>query len=659
MGEQQLRQPEGEDSPMRLENEQLVFEMAEQRPWTVSVTVKKTGKAWRSHMSPLAVRCWEFYLYRSARKRLDEFEKVNWRMKVHGSVASVAFEIVDWGLFLNLDFHLRGDEIDVRVPMTQIHEQAPHEYRLMDLELLPGFGSAPAGTGGHIVLACKAGTLVKLDRTQPGEIDWPVYGGYPYDYTVPAFGLTAEGEAIAANILEGDCDAWICVRLAQGQEKLNWSHARLHYRYYPNVDFDRIDRVVRYSFLGGEEATWQGMARRVRDQIISDRADVRLVRERFGDQPALEHATRSLRLVTGGVGKPRIRGGMPGGWGSLTHPARSRRVSTTFKQAVGMLRSIREVGDMPLSLKYTGIWFDGHDGAYPHKLPLARELGGNRGFRQLMDYANAHDVDVIPMDNFTDLYDTSALFDRNDCTRMVNGDVRRGGVWYGGHAYIACPLVAGRKHMPAHFEEMEALGKRNGAWYCDTYPGPWLHECHHPDHPLNRRQFSEQIGRNMACIRERFGVVEGEGICAHVIAWQDIGWGGVAEIEKDADRPWFADRLVPFCRIVFHGIVLWNAQHARAGGNATEGAKLALRRSVARDMALGGVPRIGVEPATIAHWRAHLAQLHEQWIAPAARNQSLLIKALEENERAVHTEFEDGTVAEADMVAGEFHLESG
>jgi len=635
---------------MKAENEHLIFEMGEERPWPISVTVKNSGKVWRSHLAPLTVRCWEFYLYRAVKKSLAEFEKVNLRTKVHGSVATAAFEIADWELFLNVDFHLHGDEIDVRVPVTQIHEQAPHEYRLMDLELLPGFASAPSGRGGYIVLSNLTGTLCRLERTQPAELDSPVYGTFNWNTDVPCFGMVAgDGEAVLGNILEGDCDAWVCTRFAQGPEKSNWSHARLHYRYYPNVDYDRVDRLVRYSFLSGPEADWQGMARRVNEQLLSEKDGVRSIAERIKTQPHLERNIRSLQLGTGGAGKPQIREGAPGGWVSPQCPARAKTIGGTFDGAVAALKEVRSGGSMPISVMFGGCWFDGHDGMYPTKLPMDRMLGGNRGFRRLMDYANGHGIDIMPLDNFTDLYETSDLFSPEDVVHMVDGELRRGGCWYGGHCYICCPVVAREKFMPAHFDALAALGKTEGAHYLDTYAGPWLHECYHPAHPLNRRAFSEQIGANMAYVRERLGMVECETFGIHAVAHIDCAYVGLPSHARLEGKPWYADEPVPFARMVHHGIVLCKLEGTSCSGPFTEEAVANGRRKVLRALALGGLPQFSLGGSSVGAWRPFLLETYENWLAPAARVQTVAMHRLEEVEDLVRSQYADGTVVEADL----------
>ena len=634
---------------MKMTNDHLIFEMAEEPPWTVSVTVRRTGKVWRCEQAPLTTRYWEFYLYRDQTRSLSDFEHVNFRGAVHDDIATAAFEIADLSLFLNLDFRLRGDELDVRIPVSQINEACPHEYRLMDVELLPGFGALQNGADGYLLLSNFMGTICKLRHTAPAVLDSPVYGTFNWNTDIPCFGAVESQDGFFVNILSGDCDATIRSFFSHGVGALNWSHARFHYRYVVSDDHDRVDRLARYSFLSGSDATWQAMARRYRQQLLEERDGVAPVSERRKTQPAIDHCIDSLHLSVSGGGKPRIPG-RTGNWAD-PRPARAFRVSTTFDDLIAILKSLQQDEKLPISVMYCGIWREGHDGIYQTKTPLERYLGGNRGFARLMEYANANNCDIEPHDNFTDLYDTSGDFCSDDVVRMVNGDVRRGGIWYGGHAYICCPVVARDKFVEKHYNFMASLGKTQGCYLLDTYAGPWLHVCYHPAHPLNRRQFAEQIGANMEYTRERFGMVECETLATHSIAHMDMSGVCLAPAFEPERRPWYADKFVPFSRIVHHGLVLGKMSVSGLTQPYSEDAARQVETRVLKLLALGILPELAIEPRTFESWRPFLLDTYANRLKPLAKLQYALLEDCDESEDAIVAKYSDGSVVELDLRA--------
>jgi len=634
-------------------NEHLILELAEERPWNLSVTVKKTGKVWRTECPLFSIRYWEFYLYRDRTKSLADFGKVNVRTAVHDNIGSIAFEIVDLSLFINVDFRLHGDEIDVRVPITQVNEACPHEYRLMDVELLPGFGAVANGSDGYLLLSNFMGTICRPRHAGPTELDSPVYGTFNWNTDIPCFGVVEGEEAVFADIRSGDCDATIRTLFCQGDQKLNSSHAKFHYRYCISDDYDRLDRLIRYSFLSGEGATWQGMARRRRQQFLEERDGVLSISERREEQPALDFAINSLHLSVSGGGKPRIAG-TEGAW-TDPRPARAFRTATTFEGLISLLKAFQQDEKIPISVMYWGIWQDGHDGIYPTKTPLERYLGGNRGFAKLMAYANANNCDIEPHDNFTDLYDTSGDYDLEDVVRMVNDELRRGGIWYGGHAFICCPVVARQKFMGRHFDFMTSLGKARGCYLLDTYAGPWLHVCYHPDHPLSRRQFAEQIGANMAFARETFGMVECETLATHSIAQIDMAGVCLAPEFAPGNRPWYVDELVPFSRIVHHGIVLGKANAGSLTAPPTEEAKAELKARVLKLLAAGVLPEFSVEQQASDGWKPWLLDTYTSHVKPLANLQYAFLNGWREEGDAIRAEYSDGTVVEADLTERHLH----
>lgn len=632
---------------MRMANEHLILELAEEQPWNLTVTVQKTGKVWRSELPLLTIRYWEFYLYRDRTKSLADFEKVNVRTAVHDNIGSIAFEIADLSLFINVDFRLHRDEVDIRIPVTQINEACPHEYRLMDTELLPGFGAIANGSEGYLLLPNFMGTVSKPRHGGPTELDSPVYGTFNWNTDIPCFGVVEGEEALFANILSGDCDATIRTLFCQGDRKRNSSHAKFHYRYCVSDDYDRLDRQIRYSFLRGRDATWQGMARRCRQQFLEERDGVFAISERRKGQPALDFAINSLHLSVSGGGKPRIAGA-GGGWRD-PRPARAFRTGTTFEGLTSLLRTLQQDKKIPISVMYWGLWQDGHDGIYPTKTPLERYLGGNRGFARLMEYANANNCDIEPHDNFTDLYDTSGDYDPEDVVRMVNGELRRGGIWYGGHAYICCPIVARQKFMERHFEFMTSLGKTRGCYLLDTYAGPWLHVCYHPDHPLNRRQFAEQIGANMEFTRQTFGMVECETLATHSLAHMDMACVCLAPEFTPENRPWYVDELVPFSRLVHHGIVLGKANAGSLTVPPTAEARAGLENRVLKLLAAGMLPEFSVEQQVGDEWKSWLLDTYTGHIKPLADLQYAFLDDWHEEEDSIRAEYSDGTVVEADL----------
>ena len=214
---------------------------------------------------------------------------------------------------LALRYELGPDYLNVALDEAGLVESELN--RFVAVELLPYLGSTPylAETAAYFVLPDGPGALTYVGGAQPGtrsKFSAAAYGSHTYFFGQPpeqhtplaAFGIVHPAASAAAG--EGEAERWrgawlwrqwgpaIC-RSKPTSATMSWRSAAPTYvfiyrrlaqfpmrqgvfKQYYESDSARGDRAIRYFFLAGEEASWVGLAQRLRQHLIEDRGVRRL-----------------------------------------------------------------------------------------------------------------------------------------------------------------------------------------------------------------------------------------------------------------------------------------------------------------------------------------------------------------------------------------------
>lgn len=317
-----------------------------------------------------------------------------------------------------LEYLLDGDSLVVRVPVDQL--QYAETTPLLQVSVLEYFGAGGPDDEGYLFVPDGSGSLIHMNRPKSGAVQYsqPVYGedlalkenrGYTVKEQIrlPVFGLKKNEEAMLAIIESGDEVARIGATTNGILGSYNNVFADFKVISQENVrvesgnKFREIpvyqeqgtvsDFVIRYKFLSGDQADYSGMAKAYQ-QYLAERG-VLAEKETSADTPFY------LELV-GSISTQKQFLGIP---------YEAMRPLTTFKQAQRILDELLAESVSNIHVRYSG-WSDGGiEHALPSKLKPEKSLGGNKGLRQLEQFAEHNGMTIYPDVSFLKMYSPDSL----------------------------------------------------------------------------------------------------------------------------------------------------------------------------------------------------------------------------------------------------------
>lgn len=493
--------------------------------------------------------------------------------RVDGGVrVKVDFEKV--GIGFDLEVTLRDGGLEIAVPWESVRERATGRgikegnlkdaARLLAITPVPFFGAAPNGTDGYIVLPDGSGSISYFRERPHAELIFaePVYGADPtflIDHRLgrfepvhlPLIGVVRDGHAVAAFMTEGDTDAWVEAAASGQAVAYNRVMAEFLYRKTFQVAFSRSRRAIvpeenlipgdrrqRFVFLTGEQANYVGVGHAYRDYLVAARAI----------KPAAKAPAPVMVRLFGGVNR---KGAL---WDQYVP-------MTRFDQAQQILSALKGGGIESMAVVLEAWQQEGYAGEIPDRFPPARQLGGEKGLRSLIDWARAQKLDVYLEDDYLNAFDTraSGFSPRTEAVRNAQGLIRpvnrydlalgraQGAAWY-----LVNPLVALQRQIPpalAQFKEWGVSGVEM------TGAGDTLVSAYRTS-PLTRAGHAAVWQKALRGGREALGASGVRGANAYAIGAADYIWG----VPLDHSHHWLEDEPVPLYQVVLHGLVPYYAQ---------------------------------------------------------------------------------------------------
>ena len=315
--------------------------------------------------------------------------------------AVVWYEMAELEVSFALRYELGPDYLNIALDEANLVES--EQNRFVAIELLPYMGATPylAETAAYFVLPDGPGALTHIGGPQPGtrnKFSVAAYGSHRYFFGQPpeqrtplaAFGVVhpapnasdsagkAGGGAVLGVATVGAGDTSIEANVSHNPLAFSRANIRFIYRrlaqfpmrqgvfkqYYQSASVEG-DRAVRFFFLAGEEASWMGMARRLRQHLIEDRGLQRLSQPSGGETGGEGRAALRLRLVMGAE-KPGLF------WRRFV-------TATSFAEAAEIVRAFHAAGMTALDIVLMGWEHDGYEGSLPRRLPARSKAGRNAG----------------------------------------------------------------------------------------------------------------------------------------------------------------------------------------------------------------------------------------------------------------------------------------
>ncbi|HOO30843.1 MAG TPA: DUF5696 domain-containing protein [Bacillota bacterium] len=486
---------------------------------------------------------------------------------------------------LVIEYVLDGENLIVQVPCSELEypidivndEGEKETYPVESISILEFFGAAGQGQDGYMFVPDGSGALVRLNngKTRFSAVDLTLYGmdqaimpldesSAPPQACIPVFGIVANGRAMMAIIESGDAMARIkadvsgranCYNsvsssftvIPKGTVSLSGSgrniSAELKNR---EVNIYQVrpyqsDICIRYSFLGGSDASYVGMAKCYRDYLRDECGLEKL-------EPK-DDTTFILELV----GAARIRKPILGIPTDVVVPL------TTCSQAAEVIEALESAGVSEIKMKYTGWFLGGVEHSYPSRVCIDKAVGGASGFAELRDFLGSKGIGLYPDAAFLTVY-RSRLFDGfrvgRDGARYLTRRTAR--IWDYNPATAQRKPGTGRYLLsPARLGSVVSKFNRDygklgvgGVSLRDLGRQLYADYREKPDTLVDRGQAKDLITAQVARFAEEYEVML-DGANAYALPYAACA----VNLPLDAGGGNIVDESVPFLQIALHGYV--------------------------------------------------------------------------------------------------------
>ncbi|WP_336790444.1 DUF5696 domain-containing protein [Paenibacillus sp. MMO-177] len=307
-----------------------------------------------------------------------------------------------------IKYALDGNSLVASVPVADI--QYPEEYPVNSVSFLNFFGAGGTGDKGSMLVPDGSGALINFNS---GKTRYPSYQQVVYgqDNTtartedaareeavrLPVFGIIRGDSAFLGIIEEGESVATINADISGRLNSYNYVYPSFNVINKGQVTLDangqqrslpkfqenpmKSDFVVRYAFLSGEDANYQGMASYYKEYLTQNKA-----LPAQGTVSVKEDIPFYLQLDGSISDKKHFMG----------IPYRALESLTTFSEAKDIINQMNQLDVHQIKLKYAG-WFNGGvDHKVPKSIDVDDEIGGSKGLKDFASFAAGNGVTLFP-----------------------------------------------------------------------------------------------------------------------------------------------------------------------------------------------------------------------------------------------------------------------
>ncbi|HEY3323961.1 MAG TPA: DUF5696 domain-containing protein [Planctomycetota bacterium] len=487
---------------------------------------------------------------RAEKLRIDEVERLE--DGVHITVADAAR-----GVRVGLWLRMSNGELIARLPITEVYEDLPDVYRLFAVDLLPTLLSC--GPDGQLILPVGSGTLCSPRNKARASDRFLIYGEQDRWELLPLFPACAtsspDGGLISlatAGACETEC------RVATDGAGHGCVSLSFHLRKHWPDPVETETREIRFIPIPAKMDAVLCTAKRLRKHVMEDLGKPTLL-ARAKECPEVAYLLETLILKL--FHAVERQGYMMAGC-DKTSPLSFLR-TMTFAECAANLKRIYAAGIKKVYTQAVGWNARGHDGWYPARFPIDERLGGEAGFRALIESGNALGYMMSAHDNFMMACRRSPAFDPECVVHDVYGEPLIHGWWAGGVECANWPLAFSDDRLGGHLRRMKALGLR-GTYYSDYMAQP-LEVNYHPRHRGSRTQCMLGMRRVQDAAREVFGSAGAENSFLHIVLPSDhcvsVGSDWHTQMAPDS---WpikaLLERRVPLWHLALHGLVVHEGQ---------------------------------------------------------------------------------------------------
>ncbi|WP_366296034.1 DUF5696 domain-containing protein [Paenibacillus sp. AN1007] len=471
---------------------------------------------------------------------------------------------------LTMEYELDGDQLRVRVPASGIH--FPEEYPINTISVLEYFGAGGSKEEGAMLVPDGSGALIHFNN---GKLQYPSYQQdiYGPDLTMkvreagsneskarlPVFGVIRPEGAFLGIIEEGDA---VAVVNADISGKLN-SYNNVYPSFYvvnksditlQSSDMVRTlpkfqnkptssDFVVRYAFVGAEQASYSGLASVYREYL-----------QQTGGLPELKAGNEQ----TGIPFYLKLFGGMATRQHMLGIPYNSTEALTTFEEGKAILSKLSEKNVSNIQLRYAGWFNDGLHHRLPDSIKVDGVIGGKKGMKEFSAYTSEAGIGFYPDVAVLNVQSKKGFRPSSEASRTLTQEPAI--------LYPMDPALERRaKDLTASYvlspneitdvttgmlKDMKAL-QVEGISLKDM--AEQLNSDMNPKKLLDRTQALDTIRQALDQIKQQTGSIVAEGGNAYALPYVT----GLTDAPMSSSRFKLEDEEIPFFQLVVHGSVAY------------------------------------------------------------------------------------------------------
>ncbi|MBO5254840.1 MAG: hypothetical protein J6B07_03340 [Opitutales bacterium] len=352
------------------------------------------------------------------------------------------------------------------------------------------------------------------------------------------------------------------------------------YRMYPRWHIADIgvapyeDITITYYTLP-QNADYNEMAKAYRKHRFTKNKRIKPLKERFKTQPHLEKMAKSVPVRIGFASKKFDRkkdsvdfypyGTKP--FVDEKYGVKALREEYPvegwkFLHAIPVLKEVKLLGMDDICVCISGYQTGGGDGRCPTSFPICKEAGGEDALKRLIKAGQELGFIMDGHSNYTDAFTCSPDWSTDFICKTPDDKLETNGAWTGGKAYNLCLVSAYDKIIKNDLKKIADIGFK-GSHYIDVFTAVYPYRCCDPKHFGTRKDVAKIQNKIAKLCRDLFGGFSSECGYDHIIDKVDyINYVSAQMLSKYVNKNpsmKFVDKFVPFWELVYHDIVLHNA----------------------------------------------------------------------------------------------------
>lgn len=313
---------------------------------------------------------------------------------------------------ISIVYELTDDGFEVTIPLQEIAFK--QKYPIVEIRLLPFFGAGGKSDEGFMFVPDGSGAIINFNNNKQSQNSYKsdMYG---WDYALnrdslvdenranmPIFGISNNDSSFICILEEGNSYAYVEAGVSGSSHDYNYAAASYNLIHSEIMDISaKSDRTVR---MFEESLPNEDLKQKY---ILLDDEDYVSMATVYREYLINKYPTMTKKIVSDYPVAVEIIGAIDRTKHYMGMPVRRPYELTSYKEALGIIKELKEAGFTDLSINYNG-WFNGgilHKA--PNRVKLISELGSKKDFNKLISYAKDNNVNLFLATSIQFVYNNS------------------------------------------------------------------------------------------------------------------------------------------------------------------------------------------------------------------------------------------------------------